>query len=182
MTRPSRILLSALLVLSVAFAVVTPVFADAPVPKTSAVKYEIKFNEDMIDHHMMAVMMAEECLEKANHDELIQMCNNIIVTQSDEMMMMQSWLLDWYGISYEPQMKQHNGGQHEAMDSAEFEVMFMDMMVKHHAGAVKDAQKCQDRAYHDELIDLCGNIEVTQSQEIATMQTWLCDWYGICKF
>src|SRR5574340_149742 len=177
-TRPSRILLSALLVLSVAFADVTPVFADAPGPKTSAVKYEIKFNQDMIDHHMMAVMMAEECLQKASHEELIQMCNNIIGTQSEEMMMMPSWLLDWYGISYEPQMKHHMGGQHHSMDGAEFEVMFMDMMIKHHAGAVKDAQKCQDRAYHDELIDLCGNIEVTQSQEITTMQTWLRDWYG----
>lgn len=177
-TRPFRILLSALLVLSVAFAVVTPVFADAPVSKTSAVKYEIKFNQDMIDHHMMAVMMAEECLEKASHEELIQMCNDIIVMQSEEMMMMQSWLLDWYGISYEPQMKHHMGGHHETMDSAEFEVMLMDMMIKHHAGAVKDAQKCQDRAYHDELIGLCENIEITQTQEITTMQTWLRDWYG----
>ncbi len=181
-TKPSRILLSVLLVLTVAVAVGSPVYADAPVPKTSAVKYEIKFNEDMIDHHMMAVMAAEECLAMASHDELIQLCNNIIVTQSDEMMMMQSWLLDWYGISYEPQMKHAMGGNHDTMDSAEFEVMFMEMMIKHHSGAVKDAQKCQERAYHDELISLCENIEVTQTQEIATMQTWLSEWYGSSNF
>lgn len=180
-TKLAQISFSVLLVLSLAFAVVTPAFADAPAPEKSAAKYEIDFMQDMIDHHMMAVMMAEMCLEKAEHEELLQMCENIIATQSQEMMMMQTWLQDWYGISYEPRMKHHIPGRMEMMEGAEFEIMFMEMMIKHHRGAIKEGQKCLDRAYHPELLDLCQNIIDTQSPEIETMQAWLCEWYGICK-
>jgi uncharacterized protein (DUF305 family) len=181
-TRLSQTLFSIVLGLALAFAVVSPAFASAPAPDKSTAKFEIDFMQDMIDHHMMAVMMAEMCVEKAVHEELRLMCEEIIATQSQEMMMMQSWLQDWYGITYMPEMKQ-NGAIHHLMimEGAEFEIEFMQMMIKHHLGAIKEGEKCLDRAYHPELLSLCQNIIVTQTQEIAQMQTWLCEWYGICK-
>ena len=51
--------------------------------------------EDMIDHHAMAVMMAEMCTMKVVHPELITLCQNIIASQSAEIQMMQTWLQDW---------------------------------------------------------------------------------------
>ena len=180
-TKLSQILFGVLLVFALSFAVVTPAFADAPAPEKSAAKFEIDFMQDMIDHHLMAVMMAEMCREKAVHEELRQLCENILATQSQEMMMMQSWLQDWYGITYEPHMKHHMMGRMEMMEGAEFEIMFMQMMIKHHRGAIKEGEKCLDHAYHPELLDLCQNIIDTQSQEIQMLQTWLCEWYGICK-
>lgn len=89
----------------------------------------------MIDHHMMAIMQAEVCLEKTVHAELAQLCENIIATQSQEMMMMQSWLQEWYGISYEPQMTPGMMRQVEKLaelEGAEFEIEFMQSMIKHH--------------------------------------------------
>lgn len=95
--------------------------------------------------------------------------------------MMQSWLQDWYRIGYEPRVK-HNMMKHlDMMEGEEFEIEFIQMMIKHHRGAIKEGEKCLDRAYHTELLDLCQNIIDTQSQEIETMQIWLCEWYGICK-
>jgi uncharacterized protein (DUF305 family) len=76
----------------------------------------------------------------------------------------------------------HNMMKHmEIMVGEEFEIEFMQMMIKHHRGAIKEGEKCLDKAYHTQLLELCGNIIVTQTQEIETMQTWLCEWYGICK-
>ena len=40
--------------------------------------------ENMIDHHAMAVMMAEMCTMMAVHPELISMCENIIMTQTED--------------------------------------------------------------------------------------------------
>jgi uncharacterized protein (DUF305 family) len=101
------------------------------------------------------------------------------------MMVMQSWLQDWYGISYEPEMTPGMMRQVEKLaelESAEFEIEFTQSMIKHHLGAIKEGEQCLDRAYHPELLSLCQNIIVTQTQEIAQMQTtWLCEWYGICK-
>jgi uncharacterized protein (DUF305 family) len=184
MTKVSQALFSVLFVLVLAFAVVTPLFADAPAPEKSIAKYEIDFMQDMIDHHMMAIMQAEVCLEKAVHEELRQLCENIIATQSQEIEMMQSWLQEWYGISYEPQMTPGMMQQVEKLaklDGAEFEIEFMQDMIKHHLGAIKEGEKCLDRAYHPELLNLCRNIIVAQTQEIQMMQSWLCAWYGICK-
>jgi uncharacterized protein (DUF305 family) len=41
--------------------------ASGPAPTQSATNFEIKFMTDMIDHHHMAVMMAEMCIAKAIH-------------------------------------------------------------------------------------------------------------------
>src|SRR5699024_7584054 len=79
--------------------------ASAPAQGPMAANYEIRFMEGMIDHHMMAVMTGELCIEKAVHEELRSLCEQIVGTQIQEIQTMQSWLSDWYGVSYEPQMK-----------------------------------------------------------------------------
>ena len=66
-----------------------------PAPDNSTAKYEIDFMTGMIDHHMMAVQMAEICLKKALHEELIAMCQDIIATQTQEIQQMQTWLMEW---------------------------------------------------------------------------------------
>jgi len=172
------------LALNVGLATTMPLLADAPAPEQSIANYEVRFMEEMIDHHAMAVMMGELCLEKAVHEELRTMCEEIIAAQTQEIETMQSWLQEWYGLSYEPQMKPGDMQQMEklaATSGEEFEIMFMEMMIKHHAKAIKQATKCTQQAYHDALVDMCENIIVTQQAEIEQMQTWLCDWYGICK-
>jgi uncharacterized protein (DUF305 family) len=161
-----------------------PVAASAPAPEQSAAKFEVKFMTQMIDHHAMAVHMGEMCLDKAIHEELRSMCEQIIASQSQEIELMQSWLSDWYGITHEPEMKPGHMQMMDklaALESEEFEIAFMEMMIRHHEQAIKEADKCLDRAYHDELKDLCQQIIETQQQEIAQMQTWLCEWYQECK-
>lgn len=154
-----------------------------PAPDKSTAKYEIAFMQDMIDHHAMAIMMSEMCLEKAVHDELRTLCQEIISAQQQEITEMQSWLLEWYGISYSPQMKPGEMRMMEKMaqmSGAEFEIEFMEMMIKHHLKAIREASKCVDRVYHGQLRELCENIITSQAAEIEQMRTWLCQWYGIC--
>ena len=157
---------------------------NAPAPSQAQVQYEIKFMTDMIDHHHMAIMMSEMCLERAIHEELIAQCEQIIAAQSAEIEQMQGWLQEWYGLSYEPQMKPGDMKMMErmaAMSPEEFEIAFMEMMIKHHTKAVKEGERCLERAYHEELRELCANIVETQTEEITLLQSWLCAWYGICR-
>ena len=161
-----------------------PAVADGPAPDRSTAKFEIRFMQDMIDHHFMAVQMAQICQQKAVHEELRALCEQIETTQAQEIEMMQSWLQDWYGTSYDPQMTNGDRRQLEKLASlsgAEFEIEFMQMMIKHHRAAIREASKCVDRAFHNELENLCESIIVTKAAEIQQMRTWLCQWYGICK-
>jgi uncharacterized protein (DUF305 family) len=162
----------------------TSALADAPAPSPATAHFEVKFMTDMIDHHAMAIMMAESCVEKAVHPELRSLCQNIIAAQSQEIEQMQSWLQSWYRISYEPEMDKTNGQMKKlmSMSGAMFEIEFMQMMIRHHAKAVDEGEKCLQKAYHPELRQLCQNIIVTQTAEIQQMQSWLCQWYQICNW
>jgi uncharacterized protein (DUF305 family) len=183
MRKIANLLALAVVMASVVFAAM-PAAASAPAPERSAAKFEVKFMTQMIDHHAMALDMAQMCLEKAVHEELRSMCEDIIASQSEEIAQMQSWLSDWYGMAHEPEMKPGDMKMMEklaALDDEEFEVEFMETMIRHHEQAIREAGKCLQRAYHDDLNDLCRQIIETQQQEIAQMQTWLCEWYGECK-
>jgi uncharacterized protein (DUF305 family) len=162
-----------------------PAIADAPAPTTEQAKYELKFMTGMIDHHTMAIRMAEICVAKAIHDELRQMCENIITTQTQERAMMQAWLADWYGISYSPEMKPGMMNQLDKLSqlsASEFEIEFMQDMIRHHYKAVIEGAHCMERAYHIELKALCENIVASQTAEIQTMRQWLCQWYSLCNW
>ena len=157
--------------------------ADAPAPNRSQAKFEIRFMTEMIDHHAMAVAMAMICTNKAVHPELEQLCENVITAQSAEIEQMQTWLRDWYGVEHEPEMTAGDERQMEklaALNGAEFEIAFMRMLIRHHAIAIVRAQNCVRRAFHQELIQMCHDIVQAQTSEIQTLETWLCQWYGIC--
>lgn len=161
-----------------------PASAAQPAPDQSATQYEVRFMQEMIDHHSMAVQMGTMCLERAVHQELRAMCQEIISAQQQEISTMQQWLLSWYGVSYQPSM---NGGMRAQMEklsmlnNAEFEIEFMQQMIRHHKMAIVKASQCLDKAYHPQLQDMCQNIVSAQLAEIRKMQEWLCRWYGMCR-
>ena len=55
------------------------------------------FLEDMIFHHMEAVMMSQQLLSRglAEHEEVYALARNIRNTQREEIIMMRSWLARW---------------------------------------------------------------------------------------
>lgn len=157
--------------------------AAAPAGDTSTANYEIDFLDDMIHHHMMAVHMASLCDGRAVHPELLSMCSQIVSTQQQEVSTMKSWLQEWYGVTHEHAMMPGHMREMEklaALSGAEFEVAFMQMMIKHHQGAVREGSQCMVRAYHEELRTLCEDMVVTQTLEAGQMREWLCEWYSIC--
>ena len=169
----------------VAFASAVPAAASESAPTRAQARNEVRFMTEMIDHHAMAIEMAELCLSRAIHEELLATCQAIIAAQSQEIATMQSWLEDWYDVRYKPQMTSGMQRQMERMASmtgAEFEVAFMKSMIRHHWKAVVRASGCIDRAYHEALVDMCAEIIEAQVAEIAQLRAWLCEWYGICNY
>jgi len=177
----THILFSLVLMLSLAAASVTPALADGPAETKKESRYEIHFLEGMIDHHQMAVMQAELCLDEAETPALLSLCQNIITTQEGEIMTMQSWLRDWYGVEYTPAMNMNHLRPLQRLSGPDFEIRFMQSMIRHHKAALRSSDKCLERAEHPDLLTACQNIITTQTQEIQTMRTYLCDWYAICK-
>ena len=59
------------------------------------------FLEDMIPHHMAAVMMSQQLLSAglADHAEVEPFAQTIRDSQRTEIMTMRGWLSDWFGAS-----------------------------------------------------------------------------------
>lgn len=158
----------------------TPAAADAPATSEETANFEVDFLKNMIDHHSMAIMSAQTCLEKADHQELESLCQSIIDSQSSQIEQMQTWLQDWYGISYEAQPGNMQSMQSmENVSSAQYEIQFMQSMIEHHRGAVQEAESCLANAGHEPLLGLCTDIRQSQLEEIDQMQAWLDTWYNV---
>jgi uncharacterized protein (DUF305 family) len=80
---------------------VVPALADGPIEGRSG-RAEVRFLEGMIDHHQMALDMAQDCLAKAQTETVLTLCQTIIDAQSAEIDLMRGWLLTWYNIDYAP--------------------------------------------------------------------------------
>ena len=57
--------------------------------------FDKSFIEQMIVHHQGAIDMAKLAKEKAGHDEIKSMADDIISAQSNEIEMMRKWQKDW---------------------------------------------------------------------------------------
>lgn len=168
-----------------------PVKATKPAMSTASVeRYEIKFMKDMIAHHHMALMMAEECQERATHEELKAMCRSMEADQAAEIRQMRTWLHTWHKVHIDSVMTHAQMKSMNAMASmkrltrlsgSKYEIAFMKEMIKHHEMAIKRAAECTTIARHEELIEMCRAIQTSQKREIVQMEDWLCKWYQQCR-
>ena len=71
-----------------------------PVEGLSADRADRTFLEDMIMHHRMAVMMANQIKtgNLSDRPELKKLADDIIRTQNSEIEQMENWLVEWYGV------------------------------------------------------------------------------------
>jgi uncharacterized protein (DUF305 family) len=167
----------AVAVLAAALMLVAPAQAKAP-----AGGYDRAFLTDMIGHHAMAIDMAEMAEEKATHDELRQVAQEIVRTQSAEIAQMRTWLRKWYGKrNVRPEMHHEDMAlmeELEASTGAAFEIRFLAQMSVHHAQAIERAKVAVERAKHPQVRKLARAIVRAQQGEIDQFRNWLVAWYA----
>jgi uncharacterized protein (DUF305 family) len=174
------------------------VFADAPI-EGRAGRAEERFMEGMIDHHQMALDMANDCLTRASDETVRALCQAVIDAQTPEIEMLQGWLLAWYGVTYAPMpMAQMSSGGHDhsmseapadppgmmgmmaglsQLEGVDYDVAWIEAMVDHHDDAIHMAERLLARNPdgHAELLELAQNIIDAQSAEIETIEALIVD-------
>ncbi len=61
----------------------------------------------------------------------------------------------------------------ENAPKAEFQTMWLEMMIEHHEGAIEMARTEEKDGQYQPAVDLAGEIVATQTQEISTMRDLL---------
>lgn len=152
---------------------------------------DITFAQNMIPHHQQAVEMAAMAESRASDPKVKALAAKIKQAQQPEIEQMTRWLTEW-GAPL-PSMPAPTGGQsgHRghgdmtgmmtaeemsamgAATGAEFDRMFLQLMIRHHQGAVQMAGTEQQQGENAAAKDLAGRIITVQNDEIAQMQAML---------
>ncbi len=155
-------------------------------PNAASQPYDLQFIDTMIMHHQGAIDMARPATTKAQHAELKEMARNIIRDQEREIAQMKQLREQWYAgkpqalnMEMPGMMDSMKGMDMNRMNAAtgnEFDLMFLQMMTPHHAGATTMAKEALTKAEHPEIKTLANQIIKAQEEEIKKMQAWKKAW------
>lgn len=144
---------------------------------------DVEFARQMIPHHAQAVEMAGMLPSDGVSPELTELAAAIAGAQQPEIDQMTAMLDRWGYVPPPPE----GGHAHEmagmlteddlaALDAAtgaEFERMWLTMMIEHHEGAIEMAETVLDDGVDPEARELAEEIVDVQQAEIARMERML---------
>ncbi|MFC9468936.1 DUF305 domain-containing protein [Streptomyces coelicoflavus] len=142
---------------------------------------DVAFAKGMIPHHRQAVEMADLAPDRAQSAEVKKLAADIKKAQDPEIKKLSGWLTSWgEDVPAEGAMdhSMHDmGGMMTAEEMTElerasgeaFDTAFMEMMIKHHEGAVDMAKTEQADGAYGPAKKMAGEIIDSQSAEIEQM-------------
>jgi uncharacterized protein (DUF305 family) len=149
---------------------------------TTGASGDVAFAQMMIPHHEQAVEMADVALENDTASADVKaLATQIKGAQAPEIQTMQGWLAQWGASESAGPMDHGSGGMMSDDDmsslmgssGAEFDQMWLTMMIEHHEGAIEMAQDVLDTTANPDVEKLATAVVEGQEAEIATMQGML---------
>ncbi|MEQ2005555.1 MAG: DUF305 domain-containing protein [Limisphaerales bacterium] len=146
-------------------------------------KFEMSFLSQMIQHHRGAIEMAKMVASRTQRPELNQLAVSIIVAQEQEIGELTQWHKGWHKTDADSMAGEHAGMKMEGMPKveaakdAEFDKMFLEMMIKHHEVAVQMSGLVKERSTRPELLQFAEKVIKDQTAEIEQMKGWQTAWF-----
>lgn len=146
---------------------------------------DVEFAQQMIPHHEQAIEMAKLAESRAENDKVKDLAADIEAAQGPEIKTMTGWLKAWdeevtapmdhgsmddMDSMGEGMMSGQDMADLEKASGAEFDRMFLTMMIEHHEGAITMAKKEQSKGKNPDAIALATQIQSAQTDEIKLMK------------
>ncbi len=158
-------------------------------PNAASAPFDLQFIDTMSQHHAGAVEMAEVALKKSANDELKKFAQKIIDDQKKEIAEMKDWREKWFAGAAPAKnmempgmfdsMKSMTGDgmkKFEAATGKDFDLLFLEMMIPHHEGAVVMSKEALQKSGRPEIKTLANSIIKAQESEIKQMTDWKTKW------
>lgn len=152
---------------------------------------DVAFAQEMILHHGQAVTMADLALAASTDAEVLALAEQIKAAQDPEISTMTGWLATWGYEAPDPAAGAEHGGDtmadmampgmmtDEEMASLEaatglaFDRLFLELMIRHHEGAIEMSEQVQADGEDPAVEDLAAAIITAQQAEIEAMRAML---------
>ncbi|MFD0742129.1 DUF305 domain-containing protein [Phytohabitans flavus] len=154
---------------------------------------EAGFARDMTTHHTQAVQMALVAFKYGQDDGITQLGVDIATGQQGEIGIMQTWLRQWHldPTGSEPRMAWMPDGEQfkregglmpgmatkeemdklEAARGHELDILFIDLMIKHHLGGIHMVDAILDQSDDPQVTEAAQRMKNTQQGEIDNMRS-----------
>lgn len=158
---------------------------------------DVGFARDMSTHHAQAVTMAGIARDRSTDDAVRTLAFDVETSQNQQIGVMLGWLQVWdrpVNGTAEPmawmtdhEMSMMNGNLMPGMATSEeldalraatgedLDVLFLQLMIRHHRGGVEMARYAADHAQTAPVRRLAQSMANAQAAEVATMQAMLAD-------
>ncbi len=165
--------------------------SDEPLSATEHNGADVAFAQDMIQHHAQALAMVNLTVERTVGPEFEALAVGIRDAQGPEIETMADWLDEW-GEDVPETVNDHANAEGHSMPEgsdempgmmsademselesapdAEFEKLWLEMMVRHHQGAIKMAGTEEADGRFRPAVELARSIIDSQTEEIKAMQ------------
>ena len=161
------------------------------IANTSYTAADVDFMQGMIIHHYQAFLMSEMATSRTNNQTILDLAGRIDISQQDEISFMENWLLDMSQTVPDPS-KSNQMHHHKMMgmatpeqmqqlsqsDSTDFDRMYLNLMIKHHEGAIDMVDRLNEypgSAYDPQLYEFVSDLTKDQAVEIERMNGILID-------
>lgn len=152
---------------------------------------DVTFAQGMIPHHQQAVEMAQMAPDRAADPRVLDLARRIEAAQQPEIETLAGWLEEWGAddsstSGMDHGTMDHGGGMMSEEDmsalmaasGAEFDRLFLQLMIEHHTGAVGMASTESAEGQNTDAIAMADTIRDTQNAEIAEMDQMLTELGG----
>ncbi|MEU1892882.1 DUF305 domain-containing protein [Streptomyces pristinaespiralis] len=160
--------------------------SSAPAKEGAHNAADVAFAQGMIPHHRQAVEMADLAETRAGSADVKELAAEIKKAQDPEIKTLSGWLTSWgEDVPKEGEGGDHAGHSMSGMMTAEemtelekasgkaFDTAFLEMMIKHHEGAVEMAKTEKADGSYQPGKDMADAIITSQSAEITRMNELL---------
>jgi uncharacterized protein (DUF305 family) len=143
---------------------------------------DVAFAQGMVPHHQQALDMAKLVPSRSTNAKVLDLAKRIEGAQDPEIKKMNGWLEQWGASTSMPGMDHGSMPGMSGMMSAEdvkmleqskgaaFDKTWLDMMIKHHEGAVAMAKTELQKGSSADAKKLAQDIIDAQQKEITEMQ------------
>ncbi len=149
---------------------------------------DVRFMQGMIAHHAQAVVMSRMAGSRGASARVLKLAQKIDLAQAGEIALMQDWLRayaqfapdtsSWRTMTMAGMLTSAELAQMEASRGSDFDRLFLQLMIRHHQGAlsmVADLLKTPRAAQEVDINVFANDVETTQTAEIGLMRQMLLD-------
>lgn len=165
---------------------ISPEEAATSVPSAPVNAADVKYVQDMVVHHRQAIDMAVLAPTRARAAKVKAIASRIKDSQEPEI----AYLVSWLQGEGQKVPEAHHGAAHEGMagmaspeemaalkaaSGEAFDRLFLDLMIKHHQGAVEMSTKVLIDGSQRAIQELANDVGAGQAAEIGRMRRILAE-------